>query len=145
MKKQDANHHVRYYVPHHFVLYPLLFLLLIIGAIEIYRNPANNTGWKLFMVLVAISGWIAYMMRQHYALTLQNRVVRLEMRLRYYQLTGKRLDPLEDRLSFHQIAALRFSSDEELPSLLDKTLEQNLAPAEIKKQILKWKADHMRV
>lgn len=145
MKKQDANHHIRYYAPHHFVLYPLLFLLLILGAVSIYRSPGDNTEWKLFMVLVFISGWLAYMMRQHYALTLQNRLVRLEMRVRYFQLTGKRLEPLEDRLSFGQIAALRFSSDEELPSLLDKTLEQNLEPAVIKKQIRNWNADHMRV
>ena len=85
------------------------------------------------------------MMRQHYALTLQNRIVRVEMRLRYFQITGNRFEPVEAKLSFGQIAALRFSSDEELLSLVENTLLHDLPPGEIKKQIVDWQADHMRV
>jgi hypothetical protein len=85
------------------------------------------------------------MMRQHYALVCQNRIVRLEMRLRYYQITGKRFELIEDRINFKQLAALRFASDEELPGLIDKTLEQNLPPAVIKQSIRHWLPDHMRV
>lgn len=145
MKKQDYANHVRYYTPHHFILYPLLLALLVISVVMMYKNENESLVWKLFAVSIAISGWISFMMRQHYALTVQNRVVRLEMRVRYFQLTGKRLDLLEDRLSFGQIAALRFSSDDELPVLLQKTLDENLSPKLIKQQIRNWNPDHMRV
>jgi hypothetical protein len=84
------------------------------------------------------------MLRQHYALGNQNRIIRLEMRLRFYQLTNKRFDPLEQNLSFGQIASLRFASDEELPELIEKAINQNLSPKEIKKSIKNWQADYMR-
>jgi hypothetical protein len=145
MKKQGATNHRRYYVPHHFVLYPLLFALLATSIAAMFRQPSETLEWKLFATAIAISGWISYMMRQHYALTLQNRIVRVEMRLRYFQITGNRFEPVEAKLSFGQIAALRFSSDEELLSLVEKTLLHDLPPGEIKKQIVDWQADHMRV
>jgi hypothetical protein len=145
MKKQDYSNHVRWYVPHHFVLYPVLFGLLFISAAAIYRETTDALMWKLFAVAIAISGWISFMMRQHYALTLQNRIVRLEMRLRYYQLTGKRFELVEPQLSFGQIAALRFSSDGELQELLDKAIAEKLSPNQIKKMISNWQPDDMRV
>ena len=85
------------------------------------------------------------MLRQHYALGNQNRIVRLEMRLRYYQLTGKRFEPLEQQLLFGQIAALRFASDEELLPLIDRTLKENLSAKQIKQSVVNWQADDMRV
>jgi len=88
---------------------------------------------------------LSFMTRQHYALTCQNRIVRLELRLRYYQLTNQRLEIIENQLSFKQLAALRFASDEELVGLIKRTLEENLSPADIKKSINNWVADTMRV
>ena len=85
------------------------------------------------------------MLRQHYALGNQNRIVRLEMRLRYYQLTGKRLEPLEEKLSFGQIAALRFASDAELLPLMERAEKENLSPKQIKQAIQNWQGDYMRV
>jgi len=85
------------------------------------------------------------MLRQHYALTVQNRVVRLEMRLRYYQLTHTRLEDIESKLSFGQIAALRFASDAELPALVDRALQEQLTPDAIKRSIKNWMPDDMRV
>ena len=89
--------------------------------------------------------WLSFMMRQHYALTLQNRIVRIEMRQRYFELTGKRFDPIESNLSFGQISALRFASDEELIPLIDKAVKEKLGSTEIKKLITNWRADHTRV
>ncbi len=85
------------------------------------------------------------MMRQHYALGNQNRIVRLELRFRYYVITGKRLEPLESKLSFGQLAALRFASDEELAALVERALKENLSDRQIKKLIVRWLPDHMRV
>lgn len=89
--------------------------------------------------------YLSLMVRQHYALGNQDRTVRLEMRLRYYILTGKRLEEIEQQLGFKQIAALRFAPDEELPGLTDKAVKENLSPDEIKRHIINWLPDKMRV
>jgi hypothetical protein len=85
------------------------------------------------------------MTRQHYALTIQNRTIRLELRLRYFQLTGNRLEVWEDRLSIGQLVSLRFASDDELPALIERAAEQNLSADEVKKSIIHWLPDEMRV
>lgn len=85
------------------------------------------------------------MLRQHYALTLQNRIVRLEMRYRYFSLTGKRLEEFEYKLTDDQIFALRFAPDNELEPLVQDVLKNNLSANAIKKAIVHWKADYHRV
>jgi hypothetical protein len=145
MSKQDYHNHVRYYPPHHFFFYPIILILLFISVREAIHQPGNRTIWIVVALLTVVIAWLSFMTRQHYALTLQNRVVRLEMRLRYYQITGQRLEPLEQRLSFMQMAALRFASDEELEPLFQRTLTEGLMPADIKKSIKNWTPDLMRV
>lgn len=99
----------------------------------------------MITAVIFLVTWVSFMMRQHYALIPQNRIIRLEMRLRYYQLYGKRFEPVEAKLKFGQIAALRFASDEELPALLERSIEEKLSPNTIKKLITDWQPDHMRV
>ena len=85
------------------------------------------------------------MLRQHYALTLQNRIVRLELRYRYFTLTGKRLEEFEYKLTDDQIFALRFAPDNELLPLLEDALKNSLTGDAIKKAIVHWKGDYNRV
>jgi len=85
------------------------------------------------------------MVRQHYAITLQNRIVRLELRYRYFTLTGKRLEEFEYKLTDDQIFALRFAPDSELLPLVDDAVKNNLTGAAIKKAIIHWRADYNRV
>lgn len=80
-----------------------------------------------------------------YALKNQNRIIRLEMRVRYYQLTGKSLSEWEKKLTLSQLIALRFAGDDELVSLMEKALDQNLKAKSIKKAITKWQGDYLRV
>ncbi|MEO5593475.1 MAG: DUF6526 family protein [Chitinophagaceae bacterium] len=145
MSKQQYKNHIRYYTPHHFIFYPIVLFILIICIKNYVTYPANQTEWLMMAVLTCMLGGLSFMMRQHYALTNQNRTVRLEMRLRYYQLTQLRFEPLEKKFSFKQIAALRFAGDDELLSLIDKTFEEKLSPDAIKKSITDWQEDHMRV
>ena len=145
MSKQQYKNHIRYYTPHHFVFYPIVLCILIICIKNYLTRPANEAEWLMMAVLTCMLGGLSFMMRQHYALTNQNRTVRLEMRLRYYQLTQQRFEPLEKKFSFKQIAALRFAGDDELLSLIDKTFEEKLSPDAIKKLITDWQEDHMRV
>jgi hypothetical protein len=145
MKKQHYGNHVRYYTPHHFVFYPLSLLLLGLVIRAMIRDRTNDWLWLTIGIVIIFLVWVAYMMRQHYALTVQNRIIRMEMRFRYYVLTQQRLELLEDRISFKQLGALRFASDEELPGLVQRTLQENLSPNDIKKLIIHWQPDFMRV
>lgn len=145
MKKQNYKNHVRYYAPHHFLFYPIMLAMLVISIRSIIRDNAGVWEWGMLTALVVMLIWLAFMTRQHYALMLQNRVVRLEMRFRYYVLTQKRLELLEPELSFGQLAALRFAGDEELPELVQRTLREHLSPDQIKQAIHDWQPDHMRV
>ncbi|WP_153796639.1 DUF6526 family protein [Foetidibacter luteolus] len=144
MKKQDYHNHVKYYPLHHFVFYPLL----LAAVVACFRFAFTQQQWKEWLAIGLVFvfiGWLSFMLRQHYALGNQNRIVRLEMRFRYYVLTNKKLEALEPQLSFKQLAALRFASDEELLQLIEITLHQNLSPDGIKKLIKNWQPDDMRV
>ena len=145
MPRQSFANHVRYYTPHHFIFYPLLLAAITVSIYAINHHPEQKHLWLAITVLLFFIGWSSFMMRQHYALGNQNRIVRMELRFRYYVLTGKRLELLEDKLSFPQLAALRFASDEELPALIGRTVQENLSPVQIKKSIVHWLPDTMRV
>ncbi len=145
MKKQDYHSHSKYYIPHHFVFYPVVVGLTIIGIRQALKHPDRSMEWMAICSIFILLAWLSFMMRQHYALTLQNRVVRMEMRLRYFQLTQKKLEDIESRLSFSQLAALRFAADEELIGLIQQTLDNNLSPDKIKQSIKNWLPDMMRV
>lgn len=144
MEKQTLENHIRYYIPHHFVYYPIIILL---GSLSIYFvfESEDKLIWAFIGAIFVILFCLAFMIRQHYALTLQNRIVRLELRYRYFSITGKRLENFEYRLKDEQLFALRFASDDELEDLTKKTIFANLSAIEIKKAITTWKGDYNRV
>jgi hypothetical protein len=101
--------------------------------------------WIFISAVYVVLFCLAFMLRQHYALTIQNRIVRLELRYRYFALTWKRFENIENQLKEDQLFALRFAPDEELIELIEKTVLKNLSGTEIKKAILHWKGDYERV
>jgi hypothetical protein len=133
MSKQNFANHVRYYAAHHFVFYPLLISALSVSVSEYNHHPDQKEIWLAIISIFIFIGWDSFMLRQHYALGNQNRIIRMELRFRYFVVTGKRLEPLEPKLIFSQLAALRFASDEELPALVDRAVKENLSPRQIKK------------
>jgi len=145
MAIQNVKNHIRYYTTHHFIYYPLLLIALIASVIAYNHHPEQREVWIAIIAIFIFTGWLSFMMRQHYALGNQNRIVRLELRFRYYVITGKRLELLEPNLHFSQLAALRFASDEELAALVERTLNENLTAQQIKNLIVHWLPDHMRV
>ncbi|MFL9829509.1 DUF6526 family protein [Flavobacterium sp. ST-87] len=144
MTNQNYNNHIRFYTPHHFIYYPVI---LFLTGLSIYFafTRAEYLVWAMFAVLFIILFCLAFMLRQHYALTLQNRIVKLELRYRYFSLTGKRFEMIEAQLNDSQIFSLRFAPDEELIQLIEKTIAENLDSKSIKKSIVKWKGDYERV
>lgn len=145
MEPQNYNNHIRFYIPHHFVFYPVIIVLLSSAIYFAVSEEHNRLFWTFISVLIVVIGWLSYMMRQHYALTLQNRIIRLEMRYRYFLLTKNKFEPLEEILTESQIFALRFASDEELPLLVEKAVSEKLSANTIKKNIVNWLPDNERV
>ena len=144
MGTQSYKNHIRYYPPHHFVYYPVIMAFL---AFSIYFGFTNEDSliWGFISVVFVVLLCLAFMLRQHYALTLQNRIVRLELRYRYFFITGKRLEDFEHQLNDDQLFALRFAPDDELPELTQRALKENLSGKAIKKAIVNWKGDYDRV
>lgn len=145
MRQQNYTNHVRYYAPHHFVFYPLSLFMLCISIYEYWHSEGAKIMWLIVAAGTGMLIFLSFMLRQHYALMLQDRLVRMELRWRYHVLTGKRLETLENQLRFKQLAALRFASDAELPALADRAVNEKLTPDQIKKSIREWQPDDMRV
>ncbi len=149
MSKQNLKNYKKYYPLHHFIFYPLALILLIFSVFKIFTfiNVNENLVW----VWIAISAVtilmivLSFMLRQHYALGLQDRIIINEFKFRYFALTGNRLENLSYQFSDSQIFALRFSEDEDLLQLIEKTSENDWPPSKIKQNIKNWKADDKRI
>ncbi len=145
MSKQNYHNHRRYFIPHHFIFLPAMVFCIVWGIIQASKDSSHQVEWYLFSLLSFALLYLALMLRQHYALGNQNRIVRLEFRLRYYQLLNDPATKAEEKLSFGQIAALRFANDNEFKTLLHRAINEGLSPDAIKKSIKNWQADDMRV
>jgi len=146
MKAQNYKNHIRWYPPQHFIFYPVMLVLLALcGMHAWYTQGSERYLWIAVGIGFACLTWVAFMLRQHYALTLQNRIVLQELRYRYFVITGIRFEPIEGQLTDGQLFALRFAPDDELPALADRALKENLSGDAIKKAIVNWKPDHRRV
>jgi hypothetical protein len=145
-EKQSYKNHRQWYAPHHFIFYPLIAIALVLLIMHAIHPPEDKSAvWMAMAIMLIFIAWVSYMLRQHYALGNQDRIIRLEMRLRFYILTHKRLEPIEAQLSLGQLLALRFASDEELPALIDRAVAEKLSGDEIKRAIKDWQGDYMRL
>jgi hypothetical protein len=145
MPVQHYKNHRKVYPPHHLVFYPVVIAAICLCIHWARQHPGAQLEFFCMAFLLFLLAAFSFMTRQHYALGLQDRIVRLEMRLRYFELTGQRFSEVEKQLSFGQMAALRFASDEELLPLIAQTLQEKLSPKEIKLLVKDWQADWMRV
>ncbi|AKK71395.1 hypothetical protein OK18_00955 [Chryseobacterium gallinarum] len=145
MKQQNYHNHRKFYPPHHFIYLPLLILLEVYGIYKVWDDPVNKLTWILFSIVIFLLFYLAFMTRQHYALGLQNRIVILEFRQRYFEIFNNRSEETVGKLKFDQIAALRFADDEEFKELLYRALHENISGDEIKRSIKNWRADRLRI
>ena len=140
-KKQTYDNHVHVVPLYHYLTF---FAMLILTAGAVYNIITCKTEQLLqsllFLLLVLTIISVSFHNRS-FALKAQDRAVRAEENFRYFVLTG---NPLPHSLTLYQIVALRFASDEELISLVERTLSENLTPKEIKQAVKNWKADYYR-
>jgi uncharacterized oligopeptide transporter (OPT) family protein len=122
-------------------------LFIILSAAFFVQKGFINQSWTeaVYYILAGIITVATVILVRQQALITQKRMIRMEMRLRYFTLTGRSFNEVENQLSTRQIAALRFASDAELLSLVNITLEEKLEPVQIKKKIKRWKGDYHQV
>lgn len=146
---QNYKNHVRTYGLHQYVFGPVTLVLAIFSFYKFGATlrTQSDLSWLWFTagVILILILLLSVMMRVHYALTLQNRIILLEMDFRYFRLTGKTLHESGLDLTDPQIYALRFASDGELEDLAVQAHAKNLKPDEIKRSIQDWKPDYNRV
>jgi hypothetical protein len=140
---QTYDNHTRWHAPFHYFAAPVMVTNVLVALVQLVRNPGLDTGWWLVVsaALVVVAG-VARMN----PLRVQDRVIRLEESLRYYQLLPEELAQRAASLTPAQVAALRFASDEELEGLIREVLDGRLTkPDEIKRAVKVWRADTFRV
>lgn len=141
-KPQNYANHVRHQLVFHFFLIPVLILNLIYSIILLIRHPNPNAVWVVIMAIALLV--MAFLVRIN-PLKVQDRIIRLEERTRLSTLLSNPLCSRIPELTEKQLVALRFASDEELPTLVEEALRHNLKSKEIKKRIRNWRPDDWRV
>ncbi len=124
---------------------PILLLnlfLTIYLAIHLWPYDRLIHIWLVLMAFVFLV-WI--MLTRSYATKNQDRIIRLEERLRLAALLPSADHHRIAELTLRQLVALRFASDAELPTLVQKTLAENLEAKAIKQSIVSWRPDTHRV
>jgi hypothetical protein len=139
---QNFGNHSRYVPLYHFGLLAIALLSLGLAVKRVTSHVSADTLLEFLLVVALIL--VAYFARS-FALTVQDRVIRLEVRLRL-QTLAPQLAARFDELTPAQFTALRFAGDAELPALAQQVIEGKLTKgSDIKKQIRDWKPDHLRV
>ena len=143
MAEQNFANHTKIFPPFHFFVVPVLLVNL---GVQLYWMKAfwfSYTG--IFGGLMALALIVGFFSARLFALSVQDRVIRLEERLRYQRLLPADLQARIDEFTVAQLVSLRFASDAELPTLARKVLDEKLNERKAIKQLVKnWKPDYLR-
>lgn len=150
-EQQNFANHGKTVPAFHFFILPVLFLNLVSSTFLVYA--AARHGWGAFPLfhailnlVMAIALIVLAALARIFALGVQDRVIRLEERLRYQELLPDDLKPRIGEFTIHQLVSLRFASDAELPALARQVLESKLNSRKaIKQMIQNWRADYQRI
>ena len=143
MEPQNFANHTRWHPPFHFFILPVMLINFIWSIVVFVKAPDRNSGWWIVVSLALLM--LTVFVRTN-SLRVQDRVIRLEEKLRYQRLLSPALAAQVDTLTSAQICALRFASDDELEELLNQTVAAKFArPKDIKLAVKDWRADYFRV
>jgi|SRR5579862_1942988 len=142
-KVQSYANHTRWHPPFHFFLGPGSMVLLILTIVNAVRHYHRLEAWILLLIGVLFP--VAVLLIRINPLRAQDRLIRLEERLRLQALLSPQLCARVPELTEAQLVALRFASDAEVGSLVERVLAAHTPPRDIKKAIVTWRADTFRV
>jgi len=142
MAEQSYKRHARWLPAFHFFVMPVLLANVLNSLRHVYLLPTLG---MVFQLVVAAALLTLALMSRVMALTVQDRVIRLEMRLRLRGLLPPDLHPRINELTHRQLVAMRFASDDEMAELVREVLNGKLATSnEIKQRVKNWQADWLR-
>jgi len=139
---QSLKNHARFDPLYHFLLFAVVLLNLVYACFHLYRQPSLSSGWYLVLSVVVI---VPLLKLRQYPLRVQDRIIRLEERLRLQALAPAEWHTQIYRLSEDQLIGLRFAADDEVVALAKQALEEKLNRKQIKERIKSWRADTWRV
>jgi hypothetical protein len=145
---QNLQNHVRRDPPFLFALPILLlnvFFTIAVAILHAVHHGTHHLLLHVWLILVSIALLLVAANSRVKDLKVQDRVIRLEERLRFAALLSPAALSASANLTLPQIVALRFASDQELPGLVARTLAENLTPRQIKESITSWRPDTHRV
>lgn len=147
---QAFANHTQYDPAFHFFV-ALVFLVNVILTGYHFLRVLFSSGrtdtilLSAWVFLLSVALLIAMTRIRSYPLHVQDRVIRLEERLRLMSVLKEPMRSRIGELQDTQLVGLRFASDEELPALVQRALDEKLSRADIKKAIVKWRADYSRI
>lgn len=141
-KPQTYANHARFDPWYHFFLAPISLIIFIASIVHLVRHPHP---WGLVHVVLAFALVVLVVKLRTYSLKVQDRVIRLEERLRLATLLPEPLQSRINELDIRQLIALRFASDAETPALVERALNEKLTQKQIKQSIQNWRPDNFRV
>ena len=139
---QNLKNHARLDPAFHIFLALVFLLNLIYSIVHLVRHLSFRSGW---FVVLSVAVIVLYFRVRQYPIKVQDRVIRLEERLRLRALAPEQWHTQIDRLSEDQLIGLRFAGDDEVVALAKQALEENLSRKQIKERIRNWRADDWRV
>ena len=139
---QNFKNHARFDPPFHFFLVFVFLGNIVVATIFAVHRPSFNHWW---LVLTSIAGLIAIFRLRQYPLKVQDRVIRLEERLRLQALAPQEWRAQIYRLTEDQLIGLRFAADDEVVELAKQALEHHWNRKQIKERIQSWRPDYWRV
>ncbi|MEQ1473405.1 MAG: DUF6526 family protein [Candidatus Acidiferrum sp.] len=143
MSEQNFSNHTKFVPAFHFFVLPVL-LLNLGSAVVRWKASLWSVGGAIW-VLTSVALVVGFLTARLFALKVQDRVIRLEERLRYERLLPQDLQARFGEFTPGQLVSLRFASDAELPVLARKVLDEKIEDRKaIKQQIKSWRADHLR-
>lgn len=130
---------------YHFGIAPALIANLIVAIVLLVVSLHTHLWLSIWIVLLSVVLFVLVLRLRTYPLKVQDRIIRLEERLRLEALLPEPLRKRIPELTEDQLIGLRFASDEELPSLVEMALEKKLDRRQIKERIQNWRPDHWRI
>ena len=143
MAEQNFAHHAKYVPVFHFFAIPVMVTNFVWSLLRLRTLGFSFEG--IFGVLLAAALVVVVFYARLFPLAVQDRLIRLEERLRCERLLPADLQPRIGEFSADQLVALRFASDAELPALARKVLDEKLTERKAIKRLIKnWKPDYQR-